>query len=125
MKNTEDIHSLLGDPLGIRALASAVDALRSAAQNDGAENREALPDLVARLETAHRDFSIKMDLLRDRYCHLKKTSAQLAEELTWLRDQLDDLNSAEESAALPPPKNGAGTEQRRYADRWRRVARHD
>jgi len=111
--------------LGIRALATAVEALRSTVQGDGSETREELPELVARLEAAHRDFSVKMGMLRDRYSHLKKTSAQLAEELTWLRDQLDDLNSAEESALRPASKNGGAAEQRRYADRWRRVSRHD
>jgi hypothetical protein len=118
MENTDTTPLSPKDPLGARALAAAVAALRAASQGGSPEGREALPDLVSRLEAAHGELSLKMELLRDRYELLKRSSAHLAEEVVWLRDQLDDLRSTERpqpQTAVPPPQ---GADHRRYADRW-------
>jgi hypothetical protein len=117
------------DPLGLQALHAAVTALRdAAARQDGAPG-EPWRALVGQLEVAHRALALKLDLLRDRYGLLKKSSAQLADEVAWLRDQLDDLASADEGIAKPVPQPGAKPadapadrpprRERRYSDRWK------
>lgn len=111
MKNQ---NTVTGDPLNLAALASAVAALRLAALDGTGQGREAIPALTVRLDAAHAEFAQRMELLRDRYALMKRTSAQLAEELAWLRDQLDDLSCAPE----PEPPADRGDGQRRYADRW-------
>jgi hypothetical protein len=130
-KNSENPGSSFGqagrDPLGIRTLDAAVAALRDESARRSAEPDGTWRSLVAQLEAAHGALALKMDLLRDRYGLLKQTSAQLADEVAWLRDQLDDLASAD---ALPEPgaaqKPRASTEadqnpraERRYTDRWK------
>jgi hypothetical protein len=117
------------DPLGLQALESAVARLREAAAAP-ADTSSSKPwvELVSQLDAAHEAVELKMDLLRDRYAVLKRTSAQLADEVAWLRDQLDDLVSAQAnepdpgSAVEPAPaaSNRQGfTGERRYADRWK------
>jgi len=118
-KNRENPGPSIGysgrDPLGIKALDVAVAALRDEAACRDAVPNETWRSLVSHLEASHRALALKMDLLRDRYGVLKQTSAQLANEVAWLRDQLDDLASVE---TPPKPGNAAKTE-RRYTDRWK------
>ncbi|MCK9463294.1 MAG: hypothetical protein M0R80_27050 [Proteobacteria bacterium] len=105
------------DPLGLKQLDTVLAELRSEASGPAAPTTETWRSLVSRLDAAYDAFSAKMDLLRDRYGVLKRTSAQLADEVAWLRDQLDDLSSEDE----PSPKSGTAPKpraERRYADRW-------
>jgi hypothetical protein len=122
MGNTE---TLVRDPLGLQALASAVAAVHAAAHAEPPADPESMRGVASRLKTAHSDFSVKMDLLRDRYALLKKTCAQLAEELAWLRDQLDDLRSDEERSGSDATPPAMGSDHRRYTDRWRKGAHRD
>jgi hypothetical protein len=110
--------AIIKDPLGLKALDAAVAELGEESARLGDASSETWRSATARLETAHRAFTVKMDLLRDRYSLLKQSSAQLADELAWLRDQLDDLSSAE---APPEPRTAvrSGDESRRYTDRWK------
>jgi len=106
------------DPLGLRALAAAAARMRAAATGPAAPDPRRWRELVERLDAAHGELGERMALLRDRYQLLKRSSAQLADEVAWLRDQLDDLRSAE-SAPAPQPTGGGSDEGRRYADRWK------
>jgi phage tail tape-measure protein len=115
------------DPLGLKELDAVVTELRSEASGPEAPTNETWRSLVSRLDTAYDAFEVKMDLLRDRYGVLKQTSAQLADEVAWLRDQLDDLSCEDESATKPgaapkaPSEAATGQAQRverRYVDRW-------
>jgi hypothetical protein len=110
----ENRNATARDPLGLAALAAAVEALRAAALEGPKKDGDAVPALTARLDAAHREFAVRMELLRDRYSLLKSTSAQLAEEVAWLRDQLDDLSCAGEP---DDPGPAGGSDQRRYVDR--------
>jgi len=125
-KNRENPGPSIGysarDPLGIKALDAAVAALRDEAASGETGPSTTWRSLVPHLEAAHRTLALKMDLLRDRYGLLKQTSAQLADEVAWLRDQLDDLASADEAAPKPPSSAEAGQTpraERRYTDRWK------
>jgi hypothetical protein len=125
-KNSDNPGSSAGpagrDPLGLKEMDAAIAALRDECARRSAEPDEAWRSLVARLEAAHGVLALKMDLLRDRYGLLKKTSAQLADEVAWLRDQLDDLASADEAAQKPFSAAKAGDApktERRYTDRWK------
>jgi len=108
--------AILKDPLGLKALKAAVAALGEEAGRQPAAPGDSWHELVSRLDAAHEVFALKMDLLRDRYGLLKQSSAQLADELAWLRDQLDDLASAETVAQEP---STAAKTERRYTDRWK------
>jgi hypothetical protein len=132
VKNRENPDSSSGhasrDPLGLKAMDAAIAALRNESARRSAEPDDTWRSLVAQLEAAHGAMALKMDLLRDRYGLLKQTSAQLADEVAWLRDQLDDLASADEVAPKPgiAPKQRSGAEagqaqraERRYTDRWK------
>jgi hypothetical protein len=113
--------TIIKDPLGLKALEAAVAAVCADSARLGDAPSETWRSLTARLDTAHRAFAVKMDLLRDRYSLLKQSSAQLADELAWLRDQLDDLSSAED-APKPHPAAKVGdtpNAERRYTDRWK------
>jgi len=114
------------DPLGLKELDAIVAELRSEASGPETPTAETWRSLVSRLDAAHDAFEVKMDLLRDRYGILKQTSAQLADEVAWLRDQLDDLSSEDESATKPgaapkapsvAPTGQAPRAERRYVDR--------
>jgi hypothetical protein len=107
------------DPLGLKSLEAAVAELlgESARQQDAAHGK--WRSLVSRLDAAHSAFELKMELLRDRYGLLKQTSAQLADEVAWLRDQLDDVASAEITEEPSPGAKPVGDEGRRYSDRWK------
>jgi hypothetical protein len=105
------------DPLGLKAMDAVVAELRSAAAGSSAPEPARWRELVGRLDAAHGEMGVRMGLLRDRYQLLKRSSAQLADELAWLRDQLDDLRSAESAPA--PLASGAADEGRRYSDRWK------
>jgi len=110
------------DPLGLKALDAAVAALRDETARRADAPSETWRSLVAQLEAAHGALELKMDLLRDLYGLLKQTSAQLADEVAWLRDQLDDLASADEAAQKPETVAEAGhapRAERRYTDRWK------
>ena len=110
------------DPLGLRAMDAAVAALQNESARRSADPDGTWRSLVAQLEAAHGALVLKMDLLRDRYGLLKQTSAQLADEVAWLRDQLDDLSSADETAQTQPSAakaEGAPKAERRYTDRWK------
>lgn len=96
-----------GDPLGLVALAEAIDRL--------VRLRDELLDSAARparwvlcvdgIERAYGAVAEKYELLRDRYALLKRGNAQLADELSWLRDQCDDLASGrlDPLAEVRPP----------------------
>ena len=124
--------SLLKDPLGLSALESAVAELCAAVAQRPPAAEAAWPELVGTLDAAHTAFALKMDLLRDRYRLLKQSSAQLADEVAWLRDQLDDLASADDDAgetdAAPIPDTAAkpgsaagdaSSSERRRTDSWK------
>jgi hypothetical protein len=107
------------DPMGLKALDAAVEELRAEAARGGDGPGEPWRSLVAQLDAAHRALTARMDLLRDRYGLLKQSSAQLADEVAWLRDQLDDLASAEDAQEPRGESKGGGEESRRYTDRWK------
>jgi hypothetical protein len=119
--------TIIKDPLGLKELEAAVAELRFGSARLADAPSETWRSLVARLDTAHRAFAVKMELLRDRYGLLKRSSAQLADEVAWLRDQIDDLSSAEDApkpgtAQKSPSAAGAGqtaSAERRYTDRWK------
>jgi hypothetical protein len=119
--------TIIKDPLGLKALETAVAELCADSARFGDAPSEEWRSRVARLDSAHCAFAVKMDLLRDRYGLLKQSSAQLADEVAWLRDQLDDISSAEDApkpgtASKSPSAAEAGqtaSAERRYTDRWR------
>jgi len=102
-----------GDPLGLVALGEAIERL--ARLRDEALDSAARPArwvlCVEGLERTYQAVAEKYELLRDRYALLKRGNAQLADELSWLRDQCDDLSSGrlDPLAEVPPPP-GAGRE---------------
>ena len=101
-----------GDPLGLVALGEAIDRLARLRDEalDSAAGRPARWVLcVDGLERVYATVAEKYELLRDRYALLKRGNAQLADELSWLRDQCDDLASGrlDPLAEVPPPP-GAG-----------------
>ncbi len=105
-----------GDPLGLRSLARAIDRL-SALREDGGEkmrpSRWAL--CVDHLKSAFQETVIKNELLKDRYALLKRSNAQLADEVAWLRDQLDDTHTEDPAKTEAPVSSARST--RRYDDR--------
>ncbi|MBW2277460.1 MAG: hypothetical protein JRF63_08210 [Deltaproteobacteria bacterium] len=77
---------------------------------------------VEHLEQAFSLVAEKYELLRDRYALLKRSNAHLADELSWLRDQCDDLATGR-PVGPPREKGGPGDQgkpRRRYSDRWRK-----
>jgi len=107
------------DPMGLKALDAAVEELRAEAARGGEGPSEPWRSLVAQLDAAHSALTARLDLLRDRYGLLKQSSAQLADEVAWLRDQLDDLASADDAAQEQRGAEKGGEEGRRYTDRWK------
>jgi hypothetical protein len=113
------------DPMGLVAVGEVVSRLarlkaEAATSRAGRPGRWAL--CVDQLEQAFAVLAEKYELLRDRYALLKRSNAQLAEELSWLRDQCDDLATGR--PAGPPRETGGpgdrGKPRRRYSDRWKR-----
>jgi hypothetical protein len=100
-----------GDPLGLVALGEAIERL--VRLRDEAFDAAARParwmSCADGLERAYAAVAEKYELLRDRYALLKRSNAQLADELGWLRDQCDDLASGrlDPLAEVPAPPGAA------------------
>jgi hypothetical protein len=96
-----------GDPLGLVALSEALDRL--VRLRDETLESAARPArwviCVDALERTFHAVAEKYELLRDRYALLKRGNSQLADELSWLRDQCDDLASGrlDPLAEVAPP----------------------
>jgi hypothetical protein len=86
---------------------------------DESERPERWSLLVDQLDTAFGRTAELYEMLKDRYLLLKRHTAQLEDELGWLRDQVDDLASFHEEAGEPPPP-GPPKSLRRFEDRDRR-----
>jgi len=103
-----------GDPLGLVALGEAIGRLvhlRDEARESAARPARWLL-CVDGLEQAYGAVAEKYELLRDRYALLKRSNAQLADEVSWLGDQCDDLASGRFDPlgeVAPPP--GAETDE--------------
>jgi len=105
-----------GDPLGLRSLARAIDRLSSLSEDGGAKMRPSRWALcVDHLKHAFEETVFKHELLKDRYALLKRSNAQLADEVAWLRDQLDDVHTDDPPKTAAPATSARST--RRYDDR--------
>lgn len=110
--------------MGLMALGEAVSRLArlrrdSVGEGRGRPQRWAL--CVEQLEQAFAVVAEKYELLRDRYALLKRANTHLVDELSWLRDQCDDLATGR-PVGPPRDKGGPGDQgkpRRRYSDRWR------
>jgi hypothetical protein len=71
--------------------------------------------LVDQLDRVFGHTAELYEMLKDRYLLLKRHTAQLEDELGWLRDQVDDLASSREQSPAAP--SGPGRPRRRYEDR--------
>jgi len=113
------------DPMGLLALGEAVSRLarlREDAAGEGNGRPERWTICVEQLEKTFSVVAEKYELLRDRYALLKRSNAHLADELSWLRDQCDDLATGH-PVGPPRDKGGPGDQgkpRRRYSDRWRK-----
>jgi len=106
-----------GDPLGLRSLDLAIDRLSSLREDGGANTRISRWGIcVDHLKRAFEETRFKHELLKDRYALLKRSNAQLADEVAWLRDQLDDAHTDGPAKAVTPPLPPARS-TRRYDDR--------
>jgi len=103
------------DPLGMVALKEIVSLMMR--ERDEARLPEGASPMVDRLDAAFGRTAELYEMLKDRYLLLKRHTAQLEDELGWLRDQVDDLASLRESAPVQPKP---GRPRRRYEDRGRR-----
>lgn len=105
-----------GDPLGLRSLARAIDRLSALRKDCGEEMRPSRWAIcVDHLTSAFQETVIRNELLKDRYALLKRSNAQLADEVAWLRDQLDDTNTEDPVKTEVPVLSARPT--RRYDDR--------
>ena len=93
----------------LREIVSRLIQLR-----DEAERPERWSLLVDQLDAAFGRTAELYEMLKDRYLLLKRHTAQLEDELGWLRDQVDDLASRGDEK---PPHPGPGRPRRRYEDR--------
>ncbi len=110
-----------GDPLGLRSLDLAIDRLSSLREDGGAQMRVSRWGIcVDHLKRAFEETRFKHELLKDRYALLKRSNAQLADEVAWLRDQLDDAHTDGPAKAVAPPPLPPARSTRRYDDRGRR-----
>jgi hypothetical protein len=113
------------DPMGLMALGEAVARLarlREDSMGPGESRPTRWMICAEQLERAFAVVAEKYELLRDRYALLKRSNAHLADELSWLRDQCDDLATGRPTGP-PRDKGGPGDQgkpRRRYSDRWRR-----
>ena len=106
-----------GDPLGLRSLERTIDRLSSLREDGGPQMRISRWALcVDHLKLAFEETVFKHELLKDRYALLKRSNAQLADEVAWLRDQLDDAHTNEPVKTVAPPLPPARS-TRRYDDR--------
>lgn len=106
-----------GDPLGLRSLDLAIDRLSSLREESGVQVRVSRWGIcVDHLKRAFEETRFKHELLKDRYALLKRSNAQLADEVAWLRDQLDDAHTDGSVKAVAPPLPPARS-SRRYDDR--------
>jgi hypothetical protein len=113
------------DPMGLVHLGEVVSRLarlKVEVSGRGTARPGRWVPIVGQLEQSFAVVAEKYELLRDRYALLKRSNAQLAEELSWLRDQCDDLASGR---PVGPPRETGGPgdgakPRRRYSDRWRR-----
>ena len=112
-RDTNQEHSRLSsDPLGIKGLSAAVKRLSDLKTEPGDVKRR-MSLCIEQLEEAFQDFEQKHEMLKDRYALLKRSNSQLADEVSWLRDQIDDLDQEEPVTSSRPPSGS-----RRYSDRW-------
>ena len=109
------------DPLGLGALGVAVRRLARLGREDaGAGRRPARWSVLADdIERRFEDAAERYEMLRDRYALLKRLNAQLADELEWLRDQVDDLAAQTASPATPSARTESSPPEprRRFDDR--------
>ena len=106
-----------GDPLGLRTLDLAIDRLSSLRDDGGKRMRTSRWGIcVDHLKRAFEETRFKHELLKDRYALLKRSNAQLADEVAWLRDQLDDAHTDGPAKTVTPPLPRARS-TRRYDDR--------
>jgi uncharacterized membrane-anchored protein YhcB (DUF1043 family) len=103
------------DPLGMVPLKDIVSRLIQLRDETDRPARWSL--LVEQLDAAFGRTAELYEMLKDRYLLLKRHTAQLEDELGWLRDQVDDLASFREEASAEPEKPRP---RRRYEDRGRR-----
>lgn len=85
----------INDPMGLYALEQAISRLtelNAEATRDGSGSTR-FSIIVDQLEDRFTATKQKYELLKDRYALLKRSNAALCDELVWLRDQIDDLNS--------------------------------
>ena len=102
------------DPLGLRSLENAVSRLVALKEETPESGRSRMALCIDQLQTAMKGMLLKHEMLKDRYALLKRSNAQLADEVSWLRDQFDDLGGDVDDN--PVSSNGGST--RRYTDRW-------
>lgn len=110
--------------MGLMALGESVARLVRLREDSLDKGRGRPARWTLCVEQLEQTFSVvaeKYELLRDRYALLKRSNAHLADELSWLRDQCDDLATGEPTG--PPREVGGpgdqGKPRRRYSDRWR------
>jgi len=113
------------DPMGLLALGETVSRLAHLRENEASKGAGRPGRWMIDVEHLEQAFSLvaeKYELLRDRYALLKRSNAHLADELSWLRDQCDDLATGR-PVGPPREKGGPGDQgkpRRRYSDRWRK-----
>ena len=106
------------DPLGMALLRDIVSRLMQL--RDESERPERWSILVDQLDAAFGSTAELYEMLRDRYLLLKRHTAQLEDELGWLRDQLDDLAAFREEGPASKPGPGHSRPRRRFEDQGQR-----
>ncbi|HUT76721.1 MAG TPA: hypothetical protein VM285_03485 [Polyangia bacterium] len=105
------------DPLGMVPLRDIVSRLIQL--RDESQRPERWSLLVDQLDAAFDRTAELYEMLKDRYLLLKRHTAQLEDELGWLRDQVDDLASFREEETVPEEPDRSRP-RRRLEDRNRR-----